>query len=116
MRSGAHQANGVGRTCCGGFFGGGLGYGLSGGVGLIVGAVSIDYLLAVCDGGEFCGVAIAVRLDGDCGSLTHGVVDGEDDGLTEGVSRGGCAGLHCHGLAASATHCKQGKRRYEDSR
>ena len=93
-----------------------MGYCLSGGAGLIGSTIPIDYLLAVCDGGEFCSVAVGVRLYGDCGGFTYGVVDGEDDGLTEGVSRGGCAGLHCHGLAASATHCKQGKRRYEDSR
>lgn len=82
MRFGTHRANGGGRTRCSDFFGGGLGYGLSGGVGLIVGAVSIDYLLAVGDGGEFCSVAVGVRLYGDCGGLTYGVVDGEGDGLT----------------------------------
>ena len=44
------------------------------------------------------------------------VVVSRSDGLTEGVSRGHRAGLLRHGLAASATHCKQGKRRYEGSR
>lgn len=66
----------------GGFLGDGLGCGLGGGVGLIGSTIPIDYLLAVCDGGEFCSVAVGVRLDGDCGSLTYGVVDGEGDGLT----------------------------------
>lgn len=85
-------------------------------MGVIGGAVARGYLLAVAVGGESCGVAGLVGLDGDCGGLAHGVVDGEGDGLAEGVSRGGRAGLLRDGLAASATHCKQGKRRYEGSR
>lgn len=99
-----------------GFFDGGLGFGLGGGMGLEGGAVLVSYSFAVGDGGESGGVAVGVGLNGDCGGLTHGVVDGEGDGLTEGVSRGGRAGLLRDGLAASATHCKQGKRRYEGSR
>lgn len=79
-------------------------------------AVARGYLLAVAVGGEARGVAGLVGLDGDCGGLTDGVVDGEGNGLAEGVSRGHRAGLLRHGLAASATHCKQGKRRYEGSR
>lgn len=79
-------------------------------------AVARDYLLAVTVGSEACGVADLVGLDGDCGGLTDGVVDDEGNGLAEGVSRGHRAGLLRHGLAASATHCKQGKRRYEGSR
>ena len=79
-------------------------------------AVLVGYLLTVGGSGEFCGVAVSVGLDGDCGGLTDGVVDGEGDGLVEGVSCCGRAGLLRHGLAASATHCKQGKRRYEGSR
>lgn len=79
-------------------------------------AVLVGNSLAVGDGGESGGVAVGVGLDGDCGGLAHGVVNGERDGLAEGVSRGGRAGLLRHGLAVSATHCKQGKRRYEGSR
>ena len=93
-----------------------MGFGLGGGVGLEGGAVLGGYSLAVGNGGESGCVAVGVGLDGDCGGLTHGVVDGEGDGLTEGVSRGHRAGLLRHGLAASATHCKQGKRHYEGSR
>ena len=107
--------NGV-KGRCGGFLGGGLGFGLGGGVGLIGCVVSVGYSLAVGEGGEFGCVAIGVGLDGDCGGLTDGVVDGEDNGLSEGVSRGGRAGLPCYSSAASATRCKQGKRRYEGSR
>ena len=105
--------NGIGS---GGFFGCGLGCGLGGGVGLECGAVLVCDSLAVGEGGHLGCVAVSVCLDGDCGGLTHGVVDSEDDGLAEGVSRGHRAGLLRHGLAASATHCKQGKRRYEGSR
>ena len=79
-------------------------------------AVTRGYLLAVAVGGEAGGVADLVGLDEDGGGFTNGVVEGEGDGLTEGVSRGHRAGLLRHGLAASATHCKQGKRRYEGSR
>jgi hypothetical protein len=43
-------------------------------------------------------------------------VEGEGDGLNHGVVDGFIVGLLRHGLAASATHCKQGKRRYEGSR
>lgn len=94
----------------------GLGGGVGGGVGLEGGAVLVSYSFAVGDGGEARGVAGLVGLDGDCGGLTDGVVDGEGNGLAEGVSRGHRAGLLRHGLAASATHSKQGKRRYEGSR
>lgn len=85
-------------------------------MGLKGGAVLVSYSFAVAVGGEARGVAGLVGLDGDCGGLTDGVVDGEGNGLAEGVSRGHRAGLLRHGLAASATHCKQGKRRYEGSR
>ena len=85
-------------------------------MGLKGGAVLVGYSLEVGGCCHLSGVAVGVGLDGDSGGLTHGVVDGEGDGLTEGVSRGGRAGLLRHGLAASATHCKQGKRRYEGSR
>ena len=108
-----NRRNGIGS---GGFFGGGLGSGLGGVVGLEGGAVLVSYSFAVGNGGESGGVTVGVGLYGDCGGLTHGVVDGEGDGLTEGVSRGHRAGLLRHGLAASATHCKQGKRHYEGSR
>lgn len=85
-------------------------------MGLVGGAVLVGYSLAVDGGCHLGGVAIIVGLDGDCGGLAHGVVDGEGDGLTEGVNRGGRAGLLRDGLAASATRCRQGKRRYEGSR
>lgn len=85
-------------------------------MGLEGGAVLVGYSLAVGEGGHLGGVAGLVGLDGDCGGLTDGVVDGEGNGLAEGVSRGHRAGLMRDGLAASATHCKQGKRRYEGSR
>lgn len=80
------------------------------------GAVARDYLLAVAVGGEAGGVAGFVGLDGDCGSFTNGVVEGEGDCLYHGVVDGFIVGLLCDGLAASATHCKQGKHRYEGSR
>ena len=98
------------------FFGGAGGFGLGEVVGVVGGAVTRGYLLAVAVGGESCGVAGGVGLDGDCGGLTHGVVDGEGDCLAEGVSRGPRVGLLCYGLAASATHCKQDKRHCEGSR
>ena len=108
--------NGRRRSCGGGFFDGGLSFSLGGGVGLIGCTVLVGYPLAVGESCHLGGVAVGVGLDGDCGGFTHGVVDGDGDGLTEGVSRGYRAGLLRYGLAASATHCKQGKRRYEDSR
>lgn len=80
------------------------------------GAVARDYLLAVAGGGESCGVAVIVGLDGDCGGFAHGVVDGESNGLNHGVVDGFIVGLLRDGPAASATHCKQGKHRYEGSR
>ena len=110
------MVDGLNVVCFCGFLGGGLGFGLGGGMGLEGGAVLVSYSFAVGDGGEACGVAGGVGLDGDCGGLTHGVVDGEGNVLAEGVSRGHRAGLLRDGLAASATHCKQGKRRYEGSR
>ena len=79
-------------------------------------AVARGYILAVASGGEACGVAGLVGLDGDCGGFSEGVVDGKGDGFNHGVVDGFIVGLLRHGLAASATHCKQGKRRYEGSR
>ena len=113
---GGFGVDGLNGICFCGFLGGGLGFGLGGGVGLEGGAVLVGYSLSVGDGGEFGGVAVGVGLDGDCGGFADGVVDGEGDGLAEGVSRGHRAGLLRHDLAASATHCKQGKRHYEGSR
>ena len=83
---------------------------------MIGGAVLVGYSLAVGNGGELGGVAGLVGLDEDGGGLTDGVVEGEGDGLYHGVVDGFIVGLLRHGLAASATHCKQGKRRYEGSR
>ena len=108
--------NGANGSGLGAFFGGVGGSGLGEVMGLGGSAVARGYLLAVAGGGESCGVAGLVGLDGDSGGFTNGVVEGEGDGLTEGVSRGHRAGLLRHGLAASATHCKQGKRHYEGSR
>lgn len=98
------------------FFGGAGGFGLGEVVGVVGGAVTRGYLLAVAVGGEAGGVACLVGLDSDCGGLTNGVVEGEGDGFNHGVVEGFIVGLLRHGLAASATHCKQGKRRYEGSR
>lgn len=93
------------------------GFGLGG---LVVegggGAVSVCYLLAVGGGGEAGGVACLVGLDGDCGGFLYCVVKGEGYHLAEGVVDGFIVGLMRDGLAASATHCRQGKRHYEGSR
>ena len=101
--NGLDGADGLNGHC--GFLGIAGGFGLGG---LVIegggGAVAVLYFLAVGDGGEACGVAGGVGLDGDCGGFSHGVVDGFIVGLLR------------DGLAASATHCKQGKRRYEGSR
>ena len=85
-------------------------------MGLGGGAVARGYLLAVAVGGEARGVAGLVGLDEDGGGFTNGVVEGEGDGFNHGVVDGFIVGLLRDGLAASATHCKQGKRRYEGSR
>ena len=79
-------------------------------------AVGVCYLFAVAAGGEAGGVAVIVGLDGDGGGFTNGVVKGEGYHFAEGVVDGFIVGLLRDGLAASATHCKQGKRRYEGSR
>ncbi len=100
----------------GGLFGGAVSFGLGEVMGVIGSAVARGYLLAVAVGGEADGVAVIVGLDGDCGGFTNGVVEGEGDGLYHGVVDGFIVGLLRHGLAASATHCKQGKHRYEGSR
>ena len=81
---------------------------------MVGGAVAKGYLLAVAVGGESCGVAGLVGLDEDGGGFTNGVVEG--DGLNHGVVDDFIVGLLRDGPAASATHCKQGKRRYEGSR
>ena len=96
--------------------GGAVDGGLSEVMGVVGGAVARGYLLAVAVGGEARGVAGFVGLDGDCGSFTNGVVEGEGDGLNHGVVDGFIVGLLRDGPAASATHCKQGKHRYEGSR
>ena len=101
---------------CGDFLGGGLGFGLGGGMSLEGGAVARDYLLAVAVGGEADGVSVIVGLDGDGGDFPDGVVECESNGLNHGVVDGFIVGLLRDGPAASATHCKQGKHRYEGSR
>ena len=100
--------------------GGGFGLVLGGGLGGLVvevggGAVARGCFLAVSGGGEFGGVAVIVGLDCDGGGFSDGVVEGESYHLAEGVVDGFTAGLLRDRLAASATHCKQGKRRCEDS-
>ncbi len=80
------------------------------------GTVARGYLLAVAVGGEADGVSVIVGLDEDGGGLTDGIVEGEGDGLYHGVVDGFTVGLLRDGPAASATHCKQGKHRYEGSR
>ncbi len=108
--------NGANGGGFGGFFGGAGGFGLGSVMGVVGSAVARGYLLAVAVGGESCGVAGFVGLDEDGGGLAHGVVDGESNGLNHGVVDGFIVGLLRHGLAASATRCRQGKRRYEGSR
>lgn len=83
---------------------------------MVGGAVARGYLLAVAGGGEAGGVAGLVGLNCDSGGFTNGVVEGEGDGLNHGVVDGFTVGLLRDGPAASATHCRQGKRRYEGSR
>lgn len=80
------------------------------------GAVGGLNLLAVGGGGEARSVAVIVGLDEYCCGFSNCVVEGEGYNLSEGVVEGFIAGLLRHGLAASATHCKQDKRRYEGSR
>ena len=108
--------NGANGGGLGGFFCGAGGFGLGEVVGVVGGAGARGYLLAVAVGGESCGVAGLVGLDGDSGGFTNGVVEGEGDGFNHGVVDGFIVGLLRDGLAASATHCKQDKRRYEGSR
>lgn len=80
------------------------------------GAVARGYFLAVAVGGEAGGVTSLVGLDCDGRCFTNGVVEGEGYSFYHGVVNAFIVSLLCHGLAASATHCKQGKRRYEGSR
>lgn len=102
---------------CGGvFFGGAVGGGLNCVVGVVGGAVARGYLFAVAVGGEAGGVTSLVGLDCDGRGFTNGVVEGEGYSFYHGVVDGFIVGLLRHGPAASATHCKQGKRRYEGSR
>ena len=100
----------------GGFFGGAVGGGLGEVMEVVGGAVARGRFLAVAGGGEAGGVAGLAGLDGDSGGFTNGVVEGECDGFNHGVVDGFIVGLLRDGLAASATHCKQGKHRYEGSR
>ena len=102
--------------CSGGFLGIVGGFGLGEVAGVIGGAVARGYFLAVAGGSEACGVTGLVGLDCDGCGFTDGVVEGEGDGFNHGVVDGFIVGLLRDGLAASATHCKQGKRRYEGSR
>lgn len=85
-------------------------------MGVVGSAVVRGYFLAVAGGGEAGGVTSLVGLDGDSSCFSDGVVEGEGDGFNHGVVDGFIVGLLCHGLAASATHCKQGKRHCEGSR
>lgn len=92
------------------------GFGLGEVAGVIGGAVARGYLLAVAVSGKAGGVAVIVCLNSDCSGFTNGVVEGEGDGFNHSVVNGVTVGLLHHGLAASATHCRQGKRHYEGSR
>lgn len=80
------------------------------------GEVAMGGGLAVAEGGDAGGVAVIVGLDGDGGSLSDGVVEGEVDGLTEGVGDFVVTVLTGDGFAASAARGTQGKCRYEGSR
>ena len=93
-----------------------LGGGLGGVMCVVGGAVTGGGFLAVASGGEFGGVASGVSLDCDGGGFPNCIVEGESYHFAEGVVDGFIVGLLGDGLAASATHCKQGKRRYEGSR
>ena len=108
--------NGANGSGLGDFFGGVGGSGLGEVMGLGGSAVARGYLLAVAGGGEAGGVAGLICLDGDGGSFTNGVVEGEGYSFYHGVVDGFIVGLLRHGLAASATRCRQGKRHYEGSR
>ena len=108
--------NGANGSGLGDFFGGVGGSGLGEVMGLGGSAVARGRFLAVAGGGEAGGVAGLAGLDGDSGGFTNGVVEGEGDCLYHGVVDGFIVGLLRDGLAASATHCKQDKRRYEGSR
>lgn len=72
--------------------------------------------LAVAECGDAGGVAVIVGLDGDGGSLSDGVVEGEVDGLTEGVGDIVATVLTGDDSAVSAARGTQGKCRYEGSR
>lgn len=85
-------------------------------MGVVGGAVARGGFLAVAVGGEADGVTVIVGLDGDGCDLPDCVVECESNGLYHGVVDGFIVGLLRDGPAASATHCKQGKRRYEGSR
>ena len=98
----------------GSFFGGAVCGDL--GMGMVGGAVARGGFFAVAVGGEAGSVAGGVGLDGDGCCFSDGVVESEGDGFNHGVVDGFIVGLLRDGLAASATHCKQGKRRYEGSR
>lgn len=80
------------------------------------GEVAMGDGLAVAEGGDAGGVAVIVGLDGDGGSLSDGVVEGEVDGLTEGVGGIMATALTGDDSAASAARGTQGKCRYEGSR
>ncbi len=85
-------------------------------MGLKGGVVLVGYFLAIAVGGEADGVSVIVGLDEYCCGFSNCVVEGEGYNLSDGVVDGFIVGLMRDGPAASATHCKQGKRRYEDSR
>ena len=112
---GENGVNGLNGRGSGLFVAGGFGLG-----GLVVegggGAVGVLYLLAVGGGGEAHSVAVIVGLNEYCCGLSYSVVEGEGDGFNHGVVDGFIVGLLRDGPAASATHCKQGKHRYEGSR
>lgn len=113
---GVDGANGRNGRCRCGFLGGAVDGGLSEVMGVVGGAVARCYLLAVAVSGETGSVAGGVGLDEDGGGFTNGVVEGEGDSFNHGVVNAFIVGLLRHGLAASATRCRQGKHHYEGSR
>ena len=105
MKGGFDGANGVN--------GRGGGFGVAGGFGL--GGLVVEGGGGAV-GDEAVGVAVSVGLNGDSYYFPDSIIDGENHNLAEGVVDGFIVGLLRHGLTASETHCKQGKRRYEGSR
>jgi len=113
---GVNGCGGEDGCCLGGFPGSADGSGLSCVMGVVGSAVARGYFLAVAVGGEAGGVTSLVGLDCDGRGFTNGVVEGEGYSFYHGVVNAFIVSLLRHGLVASATRCRQGKRHYEGSR